>query len=187
MGQTRYFALLLRIFGPIMHDSEHEFASFEREEMPPLDMFEALADARGWHSDKLGEEELTIDYKGSWTRYQMRLIAPDDDPVVQLLVLPDLKSPTDRRAELYETLALINEQLWIGHFDLWSNNGVILFRHATTLPASGMIGVEQAQTMIDAAIEECERFYPVFQFVLWGGKTPSEAIESALIDTYGEA
>jgi hypothetical protein len=50
-----------------------------------------------------------------------------------------------------------------------------------------MIGIEQAQTMIDAAIEECERFYPVFQFVLWGGKTPAEAIESALIDTYGEA
>ena len=37
------------------------------------------------------------------------------------------------------------------------------------------------------AIEECERFYPVFQFVLWAGKTPQEAISAALIETQGEA
>jgi hypothetical protein len=36
-------------------------------------------------------------------------------------------------------------------------------------------------------MEECERFYPVFQFVLWGGKSPAEAISAALIDTAGEA
>jgi hypothetical protein len=36
-------------------------------------------------------------------------------------------------------------------------------------------------------MEECERFYPVFQFVLWGGKSPGEAIAAALIDTHGEA
>ena len=28
---------------------------------------------------------------------------------------------------------------------------------------------------------------PVFQFVLWGGKSPGEAIAAALIDTHGEA
>src|SRR5688572_31021705 len=39
----------------------------------------------------------------------------------------------------------------------------------------------------EAAMEECERFYPVFQFVLWGGKSPGEAIAAALIDTHGEA
>jgi hypothetical protein len=46
---------------------------------------------------------------------------------------------------------------------------------------------EQAEAISEAAIEECERFYPVFQFVLWGGKSPTEAISAALIDTAGEA
>jgi hypothetical protein len=27
----------------------------------------------------------------------------------------------------------------------------------------------------------------VFQFVLWGGKSPSEAMAAALIETHGEA
>ncbi len=41
--------------------------------------------------------------------------------------------------------------------------------------------------MIESAIDESERFYPVFQFVLWGGKSPAEAMAASLIETYGEA
>ena len=37
------------------------------------------------------------------------------------------------------------------------------------------------------AIDECERFYPVFQVVLWGGKTPKEALAAAMTETQGEA
>ena len=50
-----------------------------------------------------------------------------------------------------------------------------------------MFPAEQAEAIAEAAVEECERFYPVFQFVLWGGKSPGEAIAAALIDTHGEA
>ena len=170
-----------------MREADEEYAGFEREEMPPLDMFEALFDARSWSYDRVTEDELSAEYKGSWTSYQMRIVSREEDPVAQLLILPDISVGKSRRAELYEALALINEQLWMGHFDLWSNNGVILFRHAVALGSDGMIDIAQAQTLIDAAIDECERFYPVFQFVLWGGKSPAEAIASALIDTYGEA
>jgi hypothetical protein len=49
------------------------------------------------------------------------------------------------------------------------------------------LSFEQAESIAEAALEECERFYPVFQFVLWGGKSPGEAISAALIETAGEA
>ncbi|MFN2472449.1 MAG: hypothetical protein ABR588_00805, partial [Sphingomicrobium sp.] len=63
------------------------------------------------------------------------------------------------------------------------------FRHSTILDTreSDGLSLEQAEAISEAALEECERFYPVFQFVLWGGKSPSEAIAAALIDTAGEA
>jgi hypothetical protein len=51
----------------------------------------------------------------------------------------------------------------------------------------GLMTTDQAETVIETAIDECERFYPVFQFVLWAGKTPQEAIAAALIETAGEA
>ena len=41
--------------------------------------------------------------------------------------------------------------------------------------------------LVDIALSECERFYPAFQFVVWGGKSPAQAIASAMIDPVGEA
>ena len=46
---------------------------------------------------------------------------------------------------------------------------------------------DQAEVMVEAAIDELDRFYPVFQFVLWGGKNPRDAIASAMVETQGEA
>ena len=97
---------------------------------------------------------------------------------------PDIKVAAEKRAAIYEALGLINEQLWLGHFEMWSGSGLIVFRHATHARRGRQrLSFEQAEAIAEAAIEECERFYPVFQFVLWGGKSPGEAIAAALIDT----
>ena len=53
--------------------------------------------------------------------------------------------------------------------------------------STGALSLDLAETLVESAIDECERFYPVFQFVLWGGKSPKEALAAALIDTQGEA
>ena len=110
-----------------------------------------------------------------------------EDAVLQFLAFPDIKVGPEKRAAIYESLGLINEQLWLGHFELWSGSGLIVFRHAALIGEGDTMTFEQAESISEAAIEECERFYPVFQFVLWGGKSPSEAITAALIDTAGEA
>ena len=112
-----------------------------------------------------------------------------EDQVLQFLAFPDIKVAAEKRAAIYEALGLINEQLWLGHFEMWSGSGLIVFRHATILDARDGDGLslDQAEAIAEAAMEECERFYPVFQFVLWGGKSPGEAISAALIDTHGEA
>ena len=170
-----------------MYDSEENISEFERDESAPVDMLAALFEARGWSFELDGDDEITAEYKGSWTSYQIRAIWREEDNALQLSVLPDVTVPSDKRDSVYTALGLINEQLWLGHFDMWSANGILLFRHGSLLPPSGMLGVDQAQTIIDVAIDECERFYPVFQFIIWGDKTPEEAIASALIDTHGEA
>ena len=112
-----------------------------------------------------------------------------EDQVLQFLAFPDIKVAQEKRTAIYEALGLINEQLWLGHFEMWSGSGLIVFRHATILDAREGEGLslEQAESIAEAALEECERFYPVFQFVLWGGKSPGEAISAALIETAGEA
>ena len=113
----------------------------------------------------------------------------EEDRVLQFLALPDIRVTADKKAAMYETMGLINEQLWLGHFEMWSGSGLLVFRHSTVLDTRDGEGLslDQAEAIAEAALEECERFYPVFQFVLWGGKSPGEAIAAALIDTHGEA
>lgn len=170
-----------------MHDQDEDYAQMAHEESAPVDMLAALFEARGWEFELRGDEEVSAEFKGSWTSYQIRAIWREEDNALQLLVLPDIAVPSDKRDTIYTALGLINEQLWIGHFDMWSANGILLFRHGSLLPPNGMLGVDQAQTIIDVAIDECERFYPVFQFIIWGDKSPQDAIASALIETHGEA
>jgi hypothetical protein len=170
-----------------MRDQEEEFTEMEREESAPLDMLAALFEARGWEYDVISDEEVTAEFKGSWTSYQLRAIWREEDNALQLLVFPDVTAPTEKHETIYKALGLINEQLWLGHFDLWSQNGIILFRNGSLLPPNGMLGVDQAQTIIDVALDECERFYPVFQFIIWGEKSPEDALAAALIETHGEA
>ncbi len=151
-------------------------------------MLEHYFGAHGWASERLGEDEIVAQVQGSWTQYQLRAMWREDERTLQFVALPDLRVPEGKRTPIYETLSLINEQLWIGHFEMWSSDGTILFRHAALLDeADAGLSLAQAETLVDAAIDECERYYPVFQFVLWAGKKPAEAIDAALLDTVGEA
>ncbi|MGB1027666.1 MAG: YbjN domain-containing protein, partial [Rhodospirillaceae bacterium] len=94
--------------------------------------------------------------------------------------------PESRRTPIFELLSILNERLWVGHFSLWSETGIPMFRHTVLLNAretnQGAI-----EDLVEVAVGECERFYPAFQFTIWGGKSATEAVESALLETMGEA
>jgi hypothetical protein len=132
---------------------------------------------------------LTLTVAGSWCDYHISLTWRDDLEALHLACAFDYKVTKARLNEIYRLMALINEQLWLGHFEMWSGSGLLIFRHSTVLDTRDGEGLslEQAEAIAEAALEECERFYPVFQFVLWGGKSPGEAIAAALIETHGEA
>ena len=161
----------------------------EDEDGGPVDVLESYFDAHGWTSERVGPDEVIATVPGSWTQYELRGVWREADRVLQFLALPDIRVAADKRPAIYETIGLVNEQLWLGHFELWSSNGMLLFRHAALLDlaADAPLTAEQAGTLVEAAVDECERFYPVFQFVLWGGKSPADAIAAALIETHGEA
>ena len=55
------------------------------------------------------------------------------------------------------------------------------------LPEGERPSPAQTAAMIDAAIEAADRFYPAFDFLISGGKTPAEAMAACLFETVGEA
>jgi len=133
------------------------------------------------------DDEMTGEVQGSWAKYQLRAIWRADDNVLQFLCLPDIRVAKEQRPQAYELLSLINEQIWLGHFDIWSSGDMLLYRHGAMLSPDGMLSLDQAQAMVENALDECDRFYPAFQFVLWGDKDPREALAAAMVDIGGEA
>ncbi len=157
------------------------------DDAAPVEMLTALFEAHGWPHDQVSDDEVSVEIPGSWTTYQLRAVWRVEDRVLQLICLPDVRVGEEKRRVAYELLAMINEQLWLGHFDIWSQGGVLLYRHGLMLGNDGMLGLDMAQMAIESAIAECDRFYPAFQFVLWGDKGPREALDAALVDAMGEA
>ncbi|MBA4041774.1 MAG: hypothetical protein C0474_08290 [Sphingobium sp.] len=160
----------------------------DRDDAAPIDMLENYYAAHGWSYERQ-DDEVVAKVKGSWTEYELRALWREEDSVLQFLAFPDIRVTDERRAAVYEAIGLINEQLWVGHFELWSSSGILLYRHAAMVDGAedGTLSLAAAELIIESAIDECERFYPVFQFVLWGGKTPKEALAAALTETQGEA
>ncbi len=161
------------------------FVERETSAVDPIDLIEQIVAAHDWPFDRSGDGELSVAVNGSWCDYHFGFSWREPERALQLTLAFDMRVPAPRRSEIYQLLGLINEQLWLGHFDLWSEDGVILFRHASLMGVG--TSVEICEDLIDIAISTCERFYPAFQFVLWGGKSAREALAASLIETVGEA
>lgn len=164
-----------------------EFSPNRADDAAPLDMLAALFAARGWSFEEVSDEEMTGQVQGSWTNYQLRAIWRPLDKVLQLLCLPDVRIGQTHLPIAYELLALVNEQMWLGHFDIWSQGNMLVYRHGMLLGDEGLLSLTQAQALVEGALEECDRFYPAFQFVLWGDRSAREALDCALVDAAGEA
>ena len=149
-------------------------------------MLEQYFEARGWACERAGDGEIIASATGSWAQYELRGVWRPEDQVLQFLAFPDIKVATEKRAAIYEALGLINEQLWLGHFDVWLHEGLIMYRHGLML--NGAVATEgQCEALFRMALEGCERYFQAFQFVVWAGKDSREALTSTMFETEGRA
>lgn len=153
----------------------------------PVDLIEQIAATRDWAFERSGEDEITISMTGSWCDYNVSLSWMGDLEALHLACAFDFKVNDRRKPEVMRLLALVNEQLWLGHFDLWQSEGLVMYRNALLLTEGMEAGAGQLEAMLGAAIDSCERYYQAFQFVIWAGKSPDEALAAVLFETHGEA
>ncbi|MGQ4273313.1 YbjN domain-containing protein [Terrihabitans sp. B22-R8] len=153
----------------------------------PVDVVEHLAASNDWMFDRATEDEITINVGGGWTDYHVSITWMHDIEALHIACAFDLKVPEPRRAEVQRLLNMVNEQIWIGHFDLWSKEGLVLYRHALLLAGGAEPSDRQIEAMLHTATEACERYFQAFQFVVWAGRTAREAFDAVIFDTAGRA
>lgn len=153
----------------------------------PLDIVEQLAEDNDWTFDRREDDEIAVIVPGSWCDYNLCFAWNEEVGAIHFSCAFDVRVPPERKLFVFELLALINEKMWMGHFGLFVDNSIPMFRHA--MPMRGTKGPtrEQIEDLVDIAILECERFFPTFQYVAWGGLTAKEAVTTTMIETEGNA
>ena len=152
----------------------------------PIDLVEALATTQDWPYERAADDELTMTVSGTWSDYHVSINWREDLEALHVASAFDCKVPDARLNEIYRLIAQINEQLWIGHFDLWLHEGLLMYRHGLLL--NGNVATpRQCEALIHSALEACERYYQAFQYVVWAGKEAREALTSTMFETEGQA
>ena len=152
----------------------------------PLDLLEQAVEDNGWPFERSGRDEINLSVAGRWCDYHFNFAWREDLQSLHVSVSFDMRVARERRPEIGELLMTVNAQLWLGHFDLYPDDGVVLFRHVLIFPDS-YVSASQCESLLHLAVEACEHYYPAFQFVLWGGKTAREAMAAALLEVQGQA
>ena len=87
----------------------------------PIDVLEELVNANEWRFDRSGDDEMVVEVPGRWSELRLFFVWQEDLSAMYFSCLFDLRVPEKKRVAAAELLSLINEKLWLGHFDLCSD------------------------------------------------------------------
>ena len=90
----------------------------------PLDTLEKIISLKHWSYSRENEDELIIDIDSKISAYRLYIAWSKDTNVMGITITFDVKVPFSKINKIYELLALINENLFIGHFDITSKSGI---------------------------------------------------------------
>ncbi|MFD2236274.1 YbjN domain-containing protein [Aureimonas populi] len=158
-----------------------------RRQSNPVDMVELVAASRDWAFERPCDDEIEMSVDGTRARYSLSLSWMEHCEALHLGCAFELKVPAHREAEVLRLLARTNEAMLLGHFDLWPAEGAVMFRHALLLSGNAEPTSEQAERLLTLALENCERYFDAFHFVIWANKTAEEALACAMFETVGHA
>ena len=159
----------------------------ENTPLNPIDIVEDVIYAKKWSFSRADDYELVADIASRWCQYRLYFTWSENVKAMSFTITFDLKFPQAKMKDAQELLALINEKLWIGHFDITSKNGIPAYRHTVLSFPEDEVLHHQLENLVDIAIYECEKFYPAFQLVLFEDSDPSKALAISTFDTIGVA
>jgi hypothetical protein len=153
----------------------------------PVDMIEFVASLNDWSFERSGEDEIAMTVEGRWTDYHVSFSWMEQFEALHLACAFDIKVPEKRINEVIRLLSLVNGQVLMGHFDLWRQEDVVIFRQSLLLAGGAEPTNQQVEVLLSSALDACEAYFQAFQFVVWSGMDAKQAMDVALFETVGEA
>ena len=153
----------------------------------PIDIIEDVIYQKKWSFSRAADHELVAEISSQWCLYRLYFTWSEKINALSLSITFDIRFPQTQFKKAYELLGLINENLWIGHFDITSRNGIPAFRHTILSSSENEILHKKFEDLVDIGIYECEKFYPCFQQILFEESSAKEAIKLSSFEIIGRA
>ncbi len=157
-------------------------------EYNPIDLVENIFSNKSFEFERRSLNEVVVEVQGKWNNMLLFFAWEENMHCLHMSCLMDIQSTIEDRSKIFELLALANEDLWVGHFSYWTEQNMPVFKHSILLneeEENSLFG--KISQIIDIAIKECERMYPVFKVVLTKGMNPRQALYPMLMETVGQA
>ena len=150
----------------------------------PLENVELAASIQNWTFDRT-DNEVSIIANGKHNNYQLSVSLQNDSNGLNVICGFDLRFNKKNKFQILKLVSSINAQLWLGHFDVWDKEGLIVYRNSSILEKSP--NLKTIETLLNDAVSSIDLYFPAFQYILWAGKDSEEALQTVLFETRGEA
>ena len=160
---------------------------FLQEDLHPIDIVEHLAEHHDWDFDRIGDDQIAMAVEGLWRTYSITLAWSGYDETLRMVCTIEMEPPADKLPVLYHLLNDVNDQCWAGAFTYWEAQKLMVYRYGLVMSGAQGVSPEQVDTLINTAVVSAERYYPAFQLVVWGDRTPKDALQVAIAEAYGTA
>ncbi len=157
------------------------------EDLHPIDIVEHIAEHHEWDFDRMGDDQIAMAVEGQWRTYSLTLAWSGYDETLRMVCTFEMEPPEEKKAGLFELLNNVNDQCWAGAFTYWEEPKLMVYRYGLVLAGGQIASAEQIDTMINAAVLSAERYYPAMQLLIWGDKSPEDAMQAAIAEAYGRA
>ena len=157
------------------------------DDLHPIDIVETLAQSHAWEFDRVTDDQIAMAVEGQWRTYSLTLAWSSSDETLRLICTFEMEPPEDKLAALHDVLNRCNDMVWTGAFTWWAEQKLMVWRYGLCLAGGQMVGPEQIDRLISAAVMAAERFYPAFQLVAWADHSPADAMKVAIAEAYGRA
>ncbi len=145
----------------------------------PIDTVESIFGQKSFEFERRNLNEIVIEVQGKWTNMLLFFAWEEQLKCLHLSCFMNIENKSCDKSRIFELLALINENLWVGHFSYWAEHDAPVFKHSIIVDFQDLNFEHKLNQIIDIALSECEQLYPVFQAVLVQHIDPKQVLLSS--------
>ena len=152
----------------------------------PINLLEEIIISKDWIFERPIEDEIYIEVPTKYSNLIIQVNWLKNQSRIEIRSFFYNKMDFSDNVEIYKLLNLINNRINYGHFII-NENSYPTFKNSIIIKDYKSIKFDLLKELLNYAILESERFFPILQLVLWGGKKAEEAILFFDFKTEGRA